>query len=161
MKHVKLIRFSILFIFIILISSCGKEPVKSKKPVEKMVSVTDLAKELDMRNNISLKAKLGKETFEHYCVICHGKEGSGDGFNAYNLDTKPANLTSESVQKRSDEQMERIIGEGGPCIGLSGSMPAWGHTLKMDEIKNIVAYIRVLGKGENKADNQLQYKTKK
>jgi mono/diheme cytochrome c family protein len=45
----------------------------------------------------------GGVLFRHYCAVCHGGEGHGDGFNAYNLDPKPRDLADPAFQaQRSD-----------------------------------------------------------
>ena len=49
-------------------------------------------------------------------------------------------LGSPEVQKRSDEDLIEAVTKG------KNKMPAYGKTLKGDEIKGIVAYIRELAK---------------
>ncbi|MEE9170069.1 MAG: c-type cytochrome [bacterium] len=38
----------------------------------------------------------GKHLYAHYCAVCHGASGEGDGFNAFNLDPRPRNLADSS-----------------------------------------------------------------
>ena len=87
----------------------------------------------------------GRALFQHYCSICHGAEGHGDGFNAYNLDPKPRDLGEPGFQaKSSDDDLAAAIRAGGGASGLSTSMPPWGHTLGERQIRNLVLYLRTL-----------------
>jgi len=87
----------------------------------------------------------GRALFRHYCSTCHGAEGHGDGFNAYNLDPKPRDLGDPGFQaKSSDDDLAAAIRAGGGASGLSTSMPPWGHTLGERQIRNLVLYLRTL-----------------
>lgn len=87
--------------------------------------------------------RLGARTFEHYCAVCHGKEAKGDGFNAFNLEPRPRDLTSADFQKkRSDEDLFDAIEKGGTSLGSSPGMPPWGKTISAREIRALVHYIR-------------------
>ncbi len=87
----------------------------------------------------------GSVLFRHYCLICHGEEGHGDGFNAYNLDPKPRDLADAAFQaQRSDDELAAIIRSGGGVAGLSTGMPPWGRTLDERKIRNLVDYLRAI-----------------
>jgi mono/diheme cytochrome c family protein len=88
----------------------------------------------------------GKKVFEHYCAVCHGAAGEGDGFNAFNLNPKPRNLADREAMRRfSDQQLYDAISQGGAERGKSNLMPPWGHTLNERQIRYLVAYLRTLG----------------
>lgn len=94
----------------------------------------------------------GKRLFDSYCVICHGQNGQGDGFNSYNLVPRPRDLTDTAyVEKLSDTRMSEVITQGGIGAGKSILMPAYGSTLTSSQIDDLVAYIRYLGR-QNKND---------
>lgn len=96
-------------------------------------------------NVASYRVREGKALFDHYCAVCHGAEGKGDGFNAYNLDPKPRNLADPQLQaERSDEELLLVIGVGGGAVGLSNAMPPWGRTINDRRIRNVLAYVRSL-----------------
>ena len=59
------------------------------------------------------------------------------------LKPPPANLTKT---KLDDAGLTKIITEGGPAVGRSPTMAAFGSSLKADEIADVVAYIRTLKK---------------
>jgi len=88
----------------------------------------------------------GEKVFGHYCAVCHGASGEGDGFNAFNLNPKPRNLAdSQAMRRFSDQQLFEAISQGGAERGKSNLMPPWGYTLNERQIRCLVAYIRTLG----------------
>ena len=87
----------------------------------------------------------GRTLYRHYCVTCHGDEGAGDGFNAFNLDPRPRSLADSAFQaQRSDSDLVSAIRSGGGAVGLSTGMPPWGRTLNQRQIENLVIYLRTL-----------------
>jgi mono/diheme cytochrome c family protein len=93
----------------------------------------------------------GKLIFTRYCKVCHGAEGDGKGFNAFNLQNsfgiQPANFTDSTViATLTDEAMTIAISKGAKAVGKSQYMPPWGGTLSSEEIDNVVAYIKVLSR---------------
>ncbi len=95
----------------------------------------------------SYELRLGKQVFRHYCETCHGETGGGDGFNAFNLDPRPRDLSDPAFQKKkSDADLADAIRRGGSGVGLSPLMPPWGRTLSAEEIDQVVLYVRSLKK---------------
>lgn len=93
------------------------------------------------------ETRLGHDIFAHYCATCHGDAGAGDGFNAYNLDPHPRDLSDPAFQaKTTDAQLADAINRGGAGVGLSNLMPPWGHTLSKRQVDQVVAFIRTLRK---------------
>ena len=87
----------------------------------------------------------GKKLFQHYCAVCHGATGEGDGFNAFNLDPKPRNLADhEAMKNLSDQQLFDAISQGGGERGKSNLMPPWGHTVNERQIRYLITYLRTL-----------------
>jgi len=79
-----------------------------------------------------------KKSAETNCGSCHGPMGKGDGPAAAALPPpKPANWTSEAVQKHTDGELFWKISNG------RGAMPPWKH-LPEQERWEIVNYIRTL-----------------
>lgn len=83
----------------------------------------------------------GKAKFVQLCAACHGAGGKGDGPAAAGLNPKPKDLTTT---KRPDAEIAKVIGDGGPAIGLSAIMPAWKGALSEQDIVNVTAFIRSL-----------------
>jgi mono/diheme cytochrome c family protein len=89
--------------------------------------------------------ELGKQTFDWYCSGCHGAAGAGDGFNAFNLDPRPRDLSNAAFQKsKSDDDLRDVIRRGGSGVGLSSLMPPWGHTLNSRQVDAVVLYVRTM-----------------
>ncbi len=84
----------------------------------------------------------GKKYYEKYCVVCHGEKGLGDGFNAFNLNPRPANLTL--VKTLGGEYLFKVITKGSAGVGKSPLCPPWGNTLKEDDIRSLIAYLHTL-----------------
>jgi len=94
---------------------------------------------------LSYELRLGKQVFQHYCLTCHGESGTGDGFNAFNIEPHPRDLTDPAFQKaKTDADLSDAIRRGGSGVGLSAMMPPWGKTLTPDQIDQVVAYLRTL-----------------
>ena len=94
---------------------------------------------------LSREQLAGKPLYDHYCAVCHGKTGKGDGFNAFNikdsLGITPADL-SGSAAPPSLDRLKQIITQGGPSAGKSKYMPPWGGTLAEPQIHVIARYVQ-------------------
>ena len=87
----------------------------------------------------------GRRLYEFYCAVCHGPNGGGDGFNAWNLDPRPEPFQGNPlVEGIADEDLAAVIRSGGRSVGKSVLMPPWGRTLSDPQINALVAYLRVL-----------------
>jgi len=88
----------------------------------------------------------GKESYEMYCVYCHGDEGKGDGPLASSLgeNINPRDLTDKDIMSaRTDKDLFKVIKLGGAAAGFDEAMPAQGGAmLTDDEINNIILFIR-------------------
>jgi mono/diheme cytochrome c family protein len=90
-------------------------------------------------------ANAGKAKYESLCAGCHGKTGKGDGPAAASLNPKPQDHSDGKVMNSlSDQYLTDIIKNGGAGMKKSPLMPAWGKTLKDQEIADVIAYIRSL-----------------
>ena len=72
------------------------------------------------------------------CAACHGPDGKGE--TAVGKTNKIRDLASAEVQKQSDDELNAVIANG------KGKMPGYAKSLKPEQIKGLVAYIRGLGK---------------
>jgi mono/diheme cytochrome c family protein len=88
------------------------------------------------------EATQGQELFKSKCATCHGPDGKAQ--TAMGKMLKIKDLGSEEVQKKSDTELHDIIAKG------KKPMPGYGTQLKKEQIDDLVAYIRELGKKEKK-----------
>jgi mono/diheme cytochrome c family protein len=89
----------------------------------------------------------GKKTYDILCTTCHGNTGKGDGPAATALPVKPQSFADAKYMKTlTDENLFKVIKEGGTSVGKSALMPAWGAQIDDQGIWNVVAYIRTLAK---------------
>ena len=77
---------------------------------------------------LTYEQQQGKILYAKYCAVCHGDQGKGDGFNAYNLDPKPRDFTDPRAMAGIDDAtLLTTIAEGGKGVNKSPLMPAWGE----------------------------------
>lgn len=85
----------------------------------------------------------GAAHYKIYCATCHGETGCGDGPLSQTLDPKPAkHCDGNYMNGLSDEHLFKVVKEGGPSVGKSPQMAAWGGTLTDAQIWDIIAYVR-------------------
>lgn len=82
----------------------------------------------------SAAAQEAAATYKAKCAMCHGADGKGG-----KMGTK--DFASPEIKGMTDAQLTEVITKGKPP-----RMPAYGDKLKESEIKELVAYIRTLGK---------------
>lgn len=85
----------------------------------------------------------GAELYVINCRMCHGQTGGGNGPIAPFLAVKPANLTSDIVQSKSDGSIFLTISNG-----IVGRMPPLNENLTVPERWDVVNYVRTLQASE-------------
>lgn len=80
----------------------------------------------------------GKKLYTTYCVACHGEKGKGDGPAAASLNPRPANHSSEKVQKQSDGAIFWKLTTG------RSPMASYAKILTTQQRWQLVDYIRTL-----------------
>ena len=86
----------------------------------------------------------GAELYAINCQMCHGLTGGGNGPIApFLVNFKPADLTSDVAQSKSDGSMFLTISNG-----LEERMPALNENLTVSERWDVVNFIRTLKKAE-------------
>ena len=76
--------------------------------------------------------------YQSKCVACHAADGTGNTHGGKALKVMP--FSDPEIQKQSDADLTAIIAKG------KNKMPAYEKSLKPDEIKGLVTYVRELGK---------------
>jgi mono/diheme cytochrome c family protein len=107
---------------------------KSRKKVELRIKETALG----------YQQILGRRLNDQYCDRCHNPESTVERVSNYdNLEVKPHPFTEgDTLNKISDADLAAIISHGGPALGKSALMPAWGNTLSRPDIQALISYIR-------------------
>lgn len=78
------------------------------------------------------------ETYKALCSRCHGEKGDGKGSIAWYLDPAPRDLTKAAfMNSKTMERLSQSVKEGVPGT----SMPAWGKTLKDDQVQPLLEYV--------------------
>jgi hypothetical protein len=95
---------------------------------------------------LGYEQKLGSEVNDKYCNRCHDSESTPERVSNFdNLSPAPHLYTDGATYNRlSDADLLDIITRGGPALGKSPQMPAYGSTLKPAEIKALISYIRAV-----------------
>jgi cytochrome c6 len=75
--------------------------------------------------------------YQAKCVACHAADGSGSDVGKK---LGAHDFRSADVQKMSDADLTAALSNG------KNKMPAYGKSLKPEDIKGLVAYVRGLGK---------------
>jgi cytochrome c oxidase cbb3-type subunit 3 len=92
-------------------------------------------------------AESAQENYRLYCAQCHGTRGNGQGINqtADGLAVSPRDHTiAKEMSKLSDGDLRLAITDGGDAVQKSELMPAWGKTLSVEEIDDLVVFLRKL-----------------
>jgi len=94
-----------------------------------------------MDSGLDIVQAKGKKLYKQYCTICHGEEGRGDGFNAFNLNPRPADLTGV-CKERGDDYIIKVITDGTKAVGKSSLCPSYGRTIRKEDINAIILYLK-------------------
>ncbi len=95
----------------------------------------------------------GAQLYSIHCQMCHGVEGQGNGtISAFLVKKKPASLTSELVQSKTDGSLFLTITNGifnpnnslFPDVQFSGQMPPLNENLTVRERWDVVNFLRTL-----------------
>ena len=87
---------------------------------------------------VSAAAQDAAATYKAKCAMCHGADGKGDTPAGKKMGAH--DFGSAEVQKVSDADLTQVMEKG------KNKMPAYGAKLKPEEIKDLVSYVRTLGK---------------
>lgn len=86
----------------------------------------------------ALAAQDAAATYKAKCSACHGADAKGETPVGKKMGIK--DLASPEVQKMSDDEMTAIIADG------KNKMPSYKKSLKAEQIKELVGYLRSLAK---------------
>ena len=115
-------------------------PPERSIPVEGAVAIPNMGAPENPTVADESSVARGAELFALHCQMCHGPMGEGNGTVApFLIKYKPANLTTDVVQSKSDGSMFLTISNG-----LEGRMPALNENLTVSERWDVVNFLRTL-----------------
>jgi len=115
-------------------------PVPARSiPVDGPVSIPNMGAPVNpvVADDVSLER--GENLYTINCVMCHGVTGEGNGQVAALLANKPANLTLDLTQNKSDGALFLTL-----TNGVTGRMPPLVENLTVRDRWDVVNYIRTL-----------------
>jgi mono/diheme cytochrome c family protein len=115
-------------------------PPERSIPIEGAIAIPGMGAPENPTPSDEASLARGKELYTINCQMCHGVTGQGNGPIApFLINFKPANLTSELVQSKSDGSIFLTISNG-----LEGRMPALNENLTVSERWDVVNFLRTL-----------------
>jgi cytochrome c6 len=110
--------------------------IMKKNRMQVFAAVTAIA--VGFLLSLPAQAQSASETlYKGKCAACHGADGAG---SAMGTKMGAHDFTTASVQGMSDAELTDIITNG------KNKMPKYGASLKPEDIKGLVAYIRTFKK---------------
>jgi mono/diheme cytochrome c family protein len=87
----------------------------------------------------------GQRVFYSDCVWCHADATPAGPSNRANLTPSPA-LANDgtTLNGLGNDYLQNIITLGGSALSKSAMMPPWGRTLKQDDIRGVIAFMRAI-----------------
>lgn len=115
-------------------------PPSRSIPVEGAVSIPNMGAPENPVAADEVSVARGAELFSIHCQMCHGPKGEGNGQIApFLVNFKPANLTTDVVQNKSDGALFLTI-----TNGVTDRMPALNENLDVRERWDVINFIRTL-----------------
>jgi mono/diheme cytochrome c family protein len=100
----------------------------------------------------------GADIFKTNCATCHGLAGYPDPESPLvkSLGVLPANFSDPLFNSREpSSDWKIVITYGGPALGFSEMMPAFGESMSADDIDAVLVYIKTLGGEHDYPDGDL------
>jgi mono/diheme cytochrome c family protein len=119
-------------------------PPERSIPVEGPVSIPGMGAPENHTEADEASIARGAQLYSIHCLMCHGATAQGNGPIApFLVNYKPADLTSEVVQSKSDGSFFLAISNG-----IEGKMPALNENLTVPERWDVVNFLRTLQPAE-------------
>ncbi len=129
---------------VMLLMSCGEKDStpQQSEGTKNTLQTSPKIDEVGEFRLLSYEQRQGRQLYLKYCSVCHGEQGKGDGFNAFNLNPKPRDFTDAAYMNAlSDVRVAETISQGGRGVNRSPLMPSWGGRMSKKEIAYVVDYI--------------------
>jgi mono/diheme cytochrome c family protein len=100
------------------------------------LALTAVAAALFVRGTLAFAG--AAETYKAKCAMCHGADGKADTPAGKKMGAH--DFASPEVQKMTDAELTTVLGKG------KDKMPGYEKSLKEDDIKELIVYIRQFAK---------------
>jgi mono/diheme cytochrome c family protein len=118
----------------------GPLPVPARSiPLDGPVSIPNMGAPVNPVAADQVSLERGANLYVINCAMCHGVTGEGNGQVAALLANKPANLTLDVTQNKSDGALFLTL-----TNGVTGRMPPMVENLTVRDRWDMVNYIRTL-----------------
>jgi cytochrome c5 len=136
----------VLFFVLIPLTGCGrKRTAAGKEPAENAYG-----NEPDWNNpqqsiQLNYQQTQGQRVFYSNCVWCHASSTPAGPSNMSNLKPTPV-LANDgaTLNNLSDDYLQNMITLGGSAMSKSAMMPPWGMTVRQEDIRAVVSFMRAI-----------------
>ena len=141
----KFIKFALVLVFTTLFAIACEQNTTTPNTVN--VGMTPI-KPVNATNSASpsipaaIAVANGKDLYVTNCAACHKESGKGGKVTVEGKTMEPDDITTAKMAAKTDEKLTEYVVKGFPDDG----MPAFKDKLTPDEIKAVVAHVRVLQK---------------
>jgi mono/diheme cytochrome c family protein len=107
------------------------------------------ARPLEARADQPVDCARAEADYRQYCARCHGLSGTGDGSESASFEGLILpDFTDPGWQSGwTDQDLRRVIQDGGEASGLSAYMPPWQGILAAPAIEAVAGYLRRFAQG--------------
>jgi mono/diheme cytochrome c family protein len=129
-----------------VLATCAcKRAAVTPDPLLKAYAVEQDASDPQHLVPLNYQQAQGARIFQSDCVWCHADATPAGPSNRSNVTPAPPLINDgATLNPLSDEFVQNVITLGGSAMGKSAMMPPWGRTLSGDEIRSVIAYMRVV-----------------
>lgn len=108
--------------------------------------------------------KLGEQVYKEICFACHGMQGDGKGPSWINTKPAPQVFANPDYMARMSEEYMFAVVKFGKLAVLKGevpdvkalAMPAFGHVLEPEQIRDLIRYERSHGNGPPQGSGEIR-----
>lgn len=104
--------------------------------------------------------EMGAEVFATRCVLCHGKQGMGEGRIPLKIKGYPKTNLASSNKTKTKNEIYNVIVYGGMRENISLYMPPMGNELTWSELESVSMFVFQLRKDPKGEINRLKAASK-
>ena len=142
---------------LLLAGACGVLAAAQTPPAQPPAAAPAQKPKVKAVQVVPIVSVEGKDNYDAYCAVCHGREGKGDGPAAPAMKKPVPDLTAIAARndgKFNATAVEYLISQPGkiptPAHGVE-EMPIWGDVFRSEDklrsllrIRNLVKYLETI-----------------